>query len=825
MDSKSLEHLKARRSNLDRCFMRRRVPEGGETYAQILDDYFRERFSVSLAGFKMDLISNPYAIIAVGAYGRNEVFPKAEARILFIFKDRIPDGAVELIRDIVYPLWDLGYTVNHSTKTLKDAISGATDDFGALCSLMDSRFICGISPLYSRLMTQVREKIVCRKKRDILSFLHDRDEDRYRKYQRPEYLMEPDLFNSQGGLADVKSIFSAARIAWDVDDSDGLEKAEALSAVELKDLLESRDYIHNLIVFQQLSVQGNRGVLTVDLQKDAARFLTYKNRGPEKAVDLFLSDLEKHMNVIRILRKRFYGNLLPEKTAGGFFSENEMKTAVKWVVISKGFVKVTSLSKLRKHPDLVFSILEESEANRLPVSLETLKIFHHFNEFTPKGFFDDPAIIERFETLLFAQTTSGFALDILAETSLLFAFIPEFKEWAFKRKFSYQPSYPILKHALLTLNRLKELVCKDPLSLDSISRENRSALHWAALLHVAIEDSAKTEKSSEKSSEKFSEKSRDTIRSVLARFRKTPAFIKRVSGLIKLNNTMLRLLHGEDPWDDLALQPLLDNLGSPVDLMLLHLLCLADLRAQASRCYSDFKETDLKQKIMACFKCKSWKIPSYMAKDDQGLSLKDFNATVISENGPRVQLQKTENMRVLNIGFSSVAEPVLPALHALDLSGIDLYDLRLFPASNGWIDLLIRVKAPKDTLFEMKKWAGFAACLKDNLFERSANIETVSIKASRAKTIDNSETNTDLATDVTVYRRPDLKKTVILMHSPRAAGSLCRIIKGLHDQGLSPFYIKKTCCEKDFCLVVHASAEMDPDESILKEVIYDTCGS
>jgi len=817
MDSKSLEHLKARRSNLDRFFMRRRVPEGGETYARILDDYFRERFSVSLAGFKMDLISNPYAIIAVGAYGRNEVFPRAEARILFIFKDNIPDGAVELIRDIVYPLWDLGYTVNHSTKTLKEAVAGATNDYGALSSLLDSRFICGISPLYSRLMTQVREKIVYRKKREILSFLYDRDVARHIKFQGPEYLLEPDLFFSPGGLADVNSIFSAARIEWDVDDSDDLEKAKALSALELKELLESRDYICNLIAFHHLSTQGNRGRLSVDLQNDAARFLAYKNRGPEKAVDLFLSDLEKHMDVIRILRKRFYGNLLPEKTAGGFFSETEMKTAIKWVVISKGFIKVTSLSKLRKHPDLVFSILEESEANRLPVSLETLKIFHHFNEYAPKGFFEDPAIIERFETLLFAQTTSGFALDVLAETSLLFAFIPEFKEWAHKRKFSYQPSYPVLKHALLTLSRLKELASKDSLSLDSISRENRSVLHWAALLHMAMEDTAKSEKSVEKS--------RNTIRSVLIRFRKTPAFIKKVSGLINLNNTMLRLLHGEDPWDDLALQPLLENLASPVDLVLLHLLCLADLRAQASRCYSDFKETDLRQKIMACFNCKSWKIPSYMAEDDQDTILKDVHTTVISENGPRVQLQKTENMRVLNLGFSSVIEPVLPALHALDLSGIDLYDLRLFPASNGWTDLLIRVKAPKDTLFEMKKWAGFTASLKDILVERSIKIETGSIKANRVKSTENTEAMTDSTTDVTIYRRPDLKKTVILMHSPRSAGSLCRIIKGLHDQGLSPFYIKKTCCEKDFCLVVHASAETDPDESILKEVIYETCGS
>jgi len=823
MDSKSLEQLKARRSNLDRSFKRHRVPEDGETYTQILDDYFRERFSVSLAGFKMDLISNPYAIIAVGAYGRNEVFPRAEARILFIFKDRIPEGAVELIRDIVYPLWDLGYTVNHSTKTLKDAVSGATDDFGALCSLMDSRFICGISPLYSRLMTQIREKIVSRKKREILSFLYDRDEDRHRKFQGPEYLLEPDLFNTPGGLADVNSIFSAARIAWDVDDPCSLEKADALSSIELKELVHSCDYIRRLIVFLRLSAEGNRGTLTVDLQKNAARFFAYKNYRTEKAVDHFLSDVEKHMSLIRVIRKRFYENLLPEKIAGDCFTETEMKTAVKWVVISKGFVKVTSFSKLRKHPDLVFSILEESESSRIPASPETLRIIQQFNDFVPKGFFDDSVVTERFETLLFAPSVAGYAAEVLVETGLLFSFIPEFRELEHKKKFSYQPCYPVLKHALLTLIRLKELIWSDleavtGLTHENLSLENRSLVLWAALLHVMSDDSTKPGKV------------RDTLRAVLTRFRKTPAFIGKISGLIELNRTMLRLLHGEDPWDDLAFEPLLEVIGSPVDLVLLHFLCLADLRSQASRCYSDFKEADLSHGIRTCFTRKSWKMPSYLVEDSSVPDLNNNPSRAITGNNQNMLLRKAGNMRVLNLGFPSSTDPVIPTLHALDHSGIDLYDLRLFPQPNGWADLLIRVKAPKDSMFEMKKWTGFESHLnglieKHALYPLEETGERDSFNSLRVGTGGIAEKKTGPDTEVNISRRSDLKKTVIVMHSPRSTDSLSRIIKGLHEQGLSPFYIKKTCCEKDFCLVVHASAEMDPDESILKEAIYDTCGS
>jgi UTP:GlnB (protein PII) uridylyltransferase len=340
-----------------------------------------------------------------------------------------------------------------------------------------------------------------------------------------------------------------------------------------------------------------------------------------------------------------------------------------------------------------------------------------------------------------------------------------------------------------------------------------SILNWASILHVLFEDVTK------------SGKTRDAIRSVLSRFLKTPVFIKKVSRLIELNRTMLRLLHHEDPWDDLSVQQLTENPGSAADLVLLHLLCLADMRAMASRCDSDFKETDLRRMIISCFNSKSWEIPSCMVLDDQATNLKDVRATVLSDHEPRVQLRKTGNMRVLNLGFSTMAESVLPTLHALDLSGIELYDLRLFPAANDWADLLLRVKAPKDTLFEMNKWAGFTACLKDNFSERSAKFETGSIKASRVKTIENSGVKAEPFTDITIHPRPDFKKTVILMNSPSSAGPLYPVIKGLRDQGLSPFYIKKTCDEKDFCLVVHARSETAPDESIVKEAIHDTCTS
>jgi [protein-PII] uridylyltransferase len=810
MDSKSLEHLKERRNDLDRCFMRRRDPRGGETYAQILDDYLRERFSVSLAGFKLDLITNPYAIIAMGSYGRKEVFPRPEVSILFIFKDKIPDGAAELIRDIVYPLWDLGCIVNHSTKTLKDAVAGAAGDYGTLCSLLDSRFICGVSPLYSRLMTSIREKIIYRKKKDILSFLYERDGLRHKKYDGGEYLLEPDLFHAPGGLADANSVFLATRVSGGGELTAGLETTGILSEKEIDVFKAARDFLRDLIVYLQLTGETNKGQLSLPLQASAAKFFNYRSNGPDSAADAFLSDLEMHRETVRLTWKRFYGRLMPEKTTVSPSPESEEKTQVKWVVVSRGMVKVTSLSKLRKHPELVFSILSESEASGFPVSPETLRMISEFGEDAPKGFFDDPAAMALFENSLFNLNVKRATLEIHAETGLLTSFVPELKSLSNKRVFSYQPRYSLLKHSLLTLAGFRELAAENlGENGENLSRESLSAGMWASLLHVLAETARPPGKHEE------------TVRSVLLRFGKTNLFVKKVLGLLDLNRTLFGLVHGGDPWDEEAFQPLLPGLNSPADLLLLHLFCLSDLRARASRCFTDFKEADLRHAVIVCAGLKGWRIPLFFSKSDSVFNVKERTKERTSGK-PSVTMTKAENMRVLSLGFSEETDPVLPAVRALEFSGIDLYDLRLFPADNGWKDILVRVKAPKDSMFETKKWTGFADVLKEmveggDCQDGECNPEDFPVTGDSPVKKDGDDTR------VQVFPKGESKKTTIVMHGARSTGSLSRIVKGLGGKGLSPFYIKKTCCDRDFCLVIHADSEQAPDENAVKEVVYEAC--
>ncbi len=84
---------------------------------------------------------------------RNSAFIP-DVDILFLFKRELPKKAEALIREIIYPLWDIGLDIGHATRSLKDCISLAAKDYEVLMSLLDARFVCGMSPLYSEMVAR-----------------------------------------------------------------------------------------------------------------------------------------------------------------------------------------------------------------------------------------------------------------------------------------------------------------------------------------------------------------------------------------------------------------------------------------------------------------------------------------------------------------------------------------------------------------------------------------------------------------------------------------------------------------------------------------------
>ncbi|MFW5636469.1 MAG: DUF294 nucleotidyltransferase-like domain-containing protein, partial [Thermodesulfobacteriota bacterium] len=182
-----LMNLKRERMQLISAFFQGKAVNFLKQHTRILDAYFHETYENSAAGLQLNINKSPFAIIALGGYGRQEQCIHSDIDLLLLFDRTIPAGAAELIQEIVYPLWDLGLEVGHTTQTLDGCIESAAGDIERLTSLLDARFLCGMSNLYSRLMHLLRERFFAEQSGQVIDRLIARNLDRHAHFGDSTY--------------------------------------------------------------------------------------------------------------------------------------------------------------------------------------------------------------------------------------------------------------------------------------------------------------------------------------------------------------------------------------------------------------------------------------------------------------------------------------------------------------------------------------------------------------------------------------------------------------------------------------------------------------
>src|SRR4051795_10993662 len=86
----------------------------------------------------------PLALIALGGYGRGELNPFSDVDVMFLHEGKgrkVPAQIEQIVEQILYLLWDIGFKVGHSTRSIKEAISEANRDMLSKTAMLESRFV------------------------------------------------------------------------------------------------------------------------------------------------------------------------------------------------------------------------------------------------------------------------------------------------------------------------------------------------------------------------------------------------------------------------------------------------------------------------------------------------------------------------------------------------------------------------------------------------------------------------------------------------------------------------------------------------------------
>src|SRR5213594_1451284 len=131
--------------------------------AELVDILLQYVFSAAAAAARENGRAEvPLALIALGGYGRGELNPFSDIDVMLLHKGtkEISPHLEEMVKQVLYLLWDSGFKVGHSTRSIKEAIGEANRDMRTKTAMLESRFLAGDEELAHEFRRQFRSKCV-----------------------------------------------------------------------------------------------------------------------------------------------------------------------------------------------------------------------------------------------------------------------------------------------------------------------------------------------------------------------------------------------------------------------------------------------------------------------------------------------------------------------------------------------------------------------------------------------------------------------------------------------------------------------------------------
>lgn len=738
------DYLKKKKDALISAFVQGKDNDFPEKLAFILDEYLCQCFETSPTGMNLGIVNNPYAIIALGSYGRKEPCIRSDIGLLFLFQHTLPDEAEQLIKEFVYPLWDNGFEVTHVVRTLDECFEGAQKDVDVLISLLDGRFICGMSKLFFQLNEGLRETIVAPHSTDILAAIVEKNKKRHDRFGDSSYLLEPNLKEGKGGLGDYYAMLSMARIESNLREPRDLEYEGFLSEKEFEDVQNALAFVLRIRNFLHHLTGRKCDQLFMEYQLRIADILKYQKHKGQEPVECFMGDLHSHMRIIKQHYMVFLAELgyFGTRTPSGRVSVK--KTRVRGLGVNeKNMLVFSSPETLIETPELLVKIFAESASLRIPLAAEARRMVRDMSStiVTP-AYRKSRSVVRAFEKVLLTPAQEFNVIDEMVRTGFMECLIPEFNGIINRIQYNEYHLYPVDKHSLMTVRGAKTFGISgkaDPLCEEIYTRlPDKRPLLWACLLH----DIGKSDQDG-----KHSEKGALLAEAILKDLGYDEEMAQTVSFLVREHLFLAKMATRRDIHDEETALFCARRIKDEQRLDLLFLLTVADSMSTGPKAWNDWTHAllqglyhrtlsilkkdefapDETVEIIEQKKYMLSQICSDHGMDDKAfqkffslLSLRYLLTVPVPEimahghlfdrlkSEPfvwEVSGQGTSGARTLTVSAKNRPGLFSKIAGVLTLCGFNILDAQIYTWKNNTALDIFHLSPPVDLLFESDKWA------------------------------------------------------------------------------------------------------------------------
>ena len=248
-------------------------------------------------------------LIAVGGYGRGEMFPYSDIDLLILLPDTADADMRAQVEALVGSLWDIGLNIGHSVRTRAECLEEAVQDVTVMTNLLESRLLAGQSRHFQQLMQAL--SAAC----DVQSFYDAKIREqqiRHAKFNDTAYNLEPNIKESPGGLRDLHMIRWLAQSQGLGGDWQDLVQAGLLDHTEARQIQRHERRLQDLRIRLHLLANRREDRLIFDFQNALAEQLGYQTNAKKRASEQLMQGFYHSARAImienevllKLLRKR-----------------------------------------------------------------------------------------------------------------------------------------------------------------------------------------------------------------------------------------------------------------------------------------------------------------------------------------------------------------------------------------------------------------------------------------------------------------------------------------------------------------------------------------
>ncbi len=546
-----------------------------------------------------------FALVAVGGYGRGELFPHSDVDVLVLLPDGAqPDTDAALkakLEGFIGQCWDSGLDIGSSVRKVHECVEEAQRDVTVQTSMLESRLVCGNRQQFNRLAGALSEAINP-KAFFVAKTLEMRQ--RHQRHENTPYALEPNCKESPGGLRDLQIVLWVAKAAGLGKSWDELGRRGLATALEVRQL-KANEALLSLIRLR-LHVLANRREdrLVFDLQTAVAESFGYHPqvhapshpdsgmaaapvRGARRASEILMKRYYWAAKAVAQLNQILLLNIEERLSSDEGTLSHQLRPINERFHDKAGMLEVASdhLYLQQPHAILETFLVYQTTVGIKGLSARTLRALYNARPVMNAAFRRDPANRAVFLEILKQNDGITHALRLMNQTSVLGRYLWVFRHIVGQMQHDLFHVYTVDQHILMVLRNVRRFFIPEhsheyPFCSQLAAGWDKPWIFYvAALFH----DIAKGRGGD------HSDLGAHDVRVFCRQHGVAREDAKLIEFLVSEHLTMSRIAQKEDLSDPAVIAQFAKRVGNERYLTALYLLTVADIRGTSPKVWNNWK--------------------------------------------------------------------------------------------------------------------------------------------------------------------------------------------------------------------------------------------